>query len=62
MRRTATTYDTEAYVLRESVSEDGEQMERLADILACPMMLTAGFESGSDMTKQIEAQLKGKSP
>ena len=58
----STTYDTEAYVLRESVSEDGEQMERLADILACPMMLTAGFESGSDMTKQIEAQLKENLP
>ena len=54
----STTYDTEAYVLRESVSEDGEQVDRLTDILACPMMLTAGFESGSDMTKQIEAQLK----
>ena len=58
----STTYDTEAYVLRETVSGDGEQMERLADILACPMMLTAGFESGSDMTKQIEAQLKENLP
>ena len=58
----STTYDTEAYVLRESVSEDGEQVDRLADILACPMMLTAGFESGSDMTKQIEAQLKENLP
>lgn len=56
------TYDTEAYVLRESVSEDGEQVDRLTDILACPMMLTAGFESGSDMTKQIEAQLKENLP
>mgnify|MGYP005802277973 FL=1 len=58
----STTYDTEAYVLRESVSEDGEQVDRLADILACPMMLTAGFESGSDMTKQSEAQLKENLP
>jgi ATP-binding cassette subfamily B protein len=58
----STTYDTEAYVLRESVSEDGEQVDRLTDILACPMMLTAGFESGSDMTKQIEAQLKENLP
>ena len=58
----STTYDTEAYVLRESVSEDGEQVDRLTDILACPMMLTAGFESGSDMTKQIEEQMKANMP
>ena len=58
----SSTYDTEAYVLRESTAEDEEQMDTLADILAGPMMLTAGFESGSDMTKQIEAQLKENIP
>ena len=54
----SSTYDTEAYVLRESAAEDEEQMDTLSDILAGPMMLTAGFESGSDMTEQIGAQLK----
>ena len=58
----SSTYDTEAYVLRESAAEDEEQMKTLSDILAGPMMLTAGFESGSDMTEQIEAQLKENIP
>ena len=58
----SSSYDTEAYVLRESVSGDEEQMDALSDILAGPMMLTAGFESGSDMTEQIEAQLKENIP
>lgn len=54
------TYDTEAYVLKSSVSE--EETEELGGILAVPMMLTAGFESGSDMTVQIEEQLKAALP
>lgn len=58
----SSTYDKEAYVLKDSVSENEEQMEDLSDILAGPMMLTAGFESGSDMTKQIEEQLKANLP
>ena len=58
----SSSYDTEAYVLRESAAEDEEQMDALSDILAGPMMLTAGFESGSDMTEQIEAQLKENIP
>ena len=56
------TYGTAAYVLKDSVSEDEEQMGKLKEILSGPMMLTAGFESGSDMTKQIEEQLKTNLP
>lgn len=56
------TYDTEAYVLKNSVSSDEKELEELGDILASPMMLTAGFESGSDMTKQIEDQLRSVLP
>lgn len=52
------TYDAEAYVLKESVTDDEEKMEDLKELLAVPMMLTAGFESGSDMTVEIEEQLK----
>ena len=58
----SSTYDTDAYVLRESAVENEEQMDALSDILSGPMMLTAGFESGSDMTEQIEAQLKENIP
>ena len=52
------TYDAKAYVLKESVADDEEKMEDLKELLAAPMMLTAGFESGSDMTVEIEEQLK----
>ena len=52
------TYDAEAYVLKESVADDEEKTEDLKELLAAPMMLTAGFESGSDMTVEIEEQLK----
>ena len=37
-------------------------MTELRDVLAGPMMLTAGFESGSEMTAQIEEQLKAALP
>lgn len=56
------TYDKEAYVLKESIQEDGEKIEELADIMGLPMMMTEGFESGSDLTKQIEEQLKANIP
>ena len=54
------TYDTDAYVLKDDISD--EEISSLEDILAYPMMLTAGFESGSDMTAQIEEQLKASLP
>ena len=56
------TYEKEAYVLKSSTAEDEDSMAELEDILQGPMMLTAGFESGSDMTKQIEDQLKANLP
>lgn len=54
------TYDTDAYVLKDDISD--KEISSLEDILAYPMMLTAGFESGSDMTAQIEEQLKASLP
>ena len=54
------TYDVEAYALKDDISE--EDIGTLEDILAYPMMMTAGFESGSDMTAQIEEQLKASLP
>ena len=56
------SYEKDAYVLKESVSGDEEQMTELQDILKLPMMMTTGFESGSDMTKEVESQLKSSLP
>ena len=58
----SSTYEREAYVLKTSVTEDEDAMADLEEILQGPMMLTAGFESGSDMTKQIEDQIKENLP
>ena len=56
------SYEKDAYVLKESVSGDEEQMKELQDILKLPMMMMTGFESGSDMTKEVESQLKSSLP
>ena len=56
------SYEKDAYVLKESVSGDEEQMKELQDILKLPMMMTTDFESGSDMTKEVESQLKSSLP
>ena len=56
------SYEKDAYVLKETVSGDQEQMKELQDILKLPMMMTTGFESGSDMTKEVESQLKSSLP
>ena len=56
------SYEKDAYVLKESVSGDEEQMKELQDILKLPMMMTTGFESGSDMTKEVESQLTSSLP
>ena len=53
-----TSYKKEAYVLKDSVAEEGNTMENLKDILQIPMMMTSGIESGSDTTKRMEDKLK----
>ena len=53
-----TSYKKEAYVLKDSVTEEENTMENLKDILQIPMMMTSGIESGSDTTKQMEDKLK----
>ena len=58
----ASGYEKEAYVLKDSVSEGDEALEEAEDTLAGPMMLVSGFESGSDMTQQIEEQLRAGIP
>ena len=44
--------------LKSSVKEDDKKMEKLSDILGKPMLLAAGFDSGSDMTQRIEDQMR----
>ena len=44
--------------LKSSVKEDEKKMDKLSDLLAKPMLLAAGFDSGSDMTKKIENQMR----
>lgn len=56
------TYDTDAYILKDEVSEDEEKLEALSDLMGMPMMLTMSFSSGSDTTAEIEEQLMAAVP
>ena len=58
----AISAEEQAYVLKDTVKEDTDRTEKLSGILAAPMMMAAGFESGSDMTADIEEQLKAQLP
>ncbi len=54
------SYDYKGTVmeLKSSVKEDDKKMDELSNLLAKPMLLAEGFDSGSDMTKQIETQMR----
>ena len=51
-------YDGTVYRLKESVLEDDEKLSKLAEIMGRPMLFEAGFESGSDETKEMETQMR----
>ena len=51
-------YDGEVLTLKDSVKSDDKKLDKLTEEMKLPMMLTAGFENGSDTTKQMEDQLK----
>ena len=51
-------YDGEVLTLKDSGKSDNEKLDALTEEMKLPMMLTAGFENGSDTTKQMEVQLK----
>ena len=51
-------YDGEVLTLKDSVKSDNEKLDALTEEMKLPMMLTDGFENGSDTTKQMEGQLK----
>ncbi len=56
------TYNQTAYVLKKNIQDDEEKTEELEEILSVPMMMTAGFEQGSDTTSKIEEQLRANIP
>lgn len=56
------TYNQTAYVLKENIQDNEEKTEELEEILSVPMMMTAGFEQGSDTTAKIEEQLRANIP
>ena len=51
-------YNGTVMELKASVKEDEKKMDRLSEILGKPMLMAAGFDSGSDMTKKIEEQMR----
>lgn len=53
-------YDGTVLELKESVEDNDRKMDDLAAILGKPMLLTEGFDSGSDTTKQMEEQMKSQ--
>lgn len=53
-------YDGTVLELKESVEDNDRKMDDLAAILGKPMLLTKGFDSGSDTTKQMEEQMKSQ--
>ena len=56
------TYNQTAYVLKGNIQDNEEKTEELEEILSVPMMMTAGFEQGSDTTAKIEEQLRANIP
>ena len=50
-------YDGEVLTLKDSVKSDNEKLDALTEEMKLPMMLTDGFENGSDTPKQMEGQL-----
>ena len=56
------TYNQTAYVLKKNIQDNEEKTEEIEEILSVPMMMTAGFEQGSDTTAKIEEQLRANIP
>lgn len=51
-------YNGTVMELKASVKEDKKKVDRLSEILGKSMLMAAGFDSGSDMTKKIEEQMR----
>lgn len=53
-------YDGIVMELKSSVQKNEEKMEQLSSVLGKPMFLVTGFDSDSDMTKQMQEQTQGQ--
>ena len=51
-------YDGTVLELKETVKDSTEELDDLAEIMGKPMLLTAGFESGSDTSKSMEETMR----
>ena len=51
-------YNGNVMELKASVKEDKKKVDRLSEILGKPMLMAAGFDSGSEMTQKIEEQMR----
>ncbi len=56
------SYDIPAYVLKEDVREQKDEMEELKDILEVPMVLSTGLASDSEMTSGLKEQMTAALP
>lgn len=57
-KNTSYNYKGSVYVLKSKAAKDQKTVDKLTSILGEPMMLVSGFESGSDVTKQMEKSMK----
>lgn len=53
-----TSYNQIAWVLKESVKKSEEEQDKLTKTLGLPMLLTEGFSSDNETTRQMEEQIK----
>ena len=58
----AGSYDTKAYVLKDSVKKDEKKMQTLSDKMSFPMMMVTGISSDSSMTADMEAKMAAQLP
>ncbi len=49
-------YNGTVMELKASVKEDEKKMDRLSEILGKPMLMAAGFDSGSEMTQKSKSR------
>ena len=53
-----TTYDKEAYVLKESLQKNDEKYNNLKDLLSMPMKACTAMESDSAMSEQVQQMMQ----
>lgn len=57
-----TSYDQEAYILKEDILKEDDQMEELVDLLGKPMMVVQSIETGSEEIDQMRQGLIAAMP